>query len=110
MILSDLKNYLESRRQVSLSDAALHFDVEPEAMKGMLEFWVSKGKIRIDANQLTCGGSCSCSQAKEETLYVWNPQLGQISIEISRESFPVSDRRSLPSRSTPNYARRKLRP
>ncbi len=83
MILSDLKNYVKSRRQVSLRDAALHFDVEPEAIRGMLEFWVSKGKISKHVNDAGCGGDCACSFKEDQELYVWNPQLGQISIEIN---------------------------
>lgn len=83
MILSDLKDYVKSRRQVSLKDAALHFDAEPEAIRGMLEFWVSKGKISKLSNQITCGGGCACSYQEEREIYVWNPQLGQISIEIN---------------------------
>lgn len=82
MILSDLKDYVKSRRQVSLKDAALHFDVEPEAIRGMLDFWVSKGKIRKYSNQTGCGG-CSCGYQHDRELYVWNPELGQISIEIN---------------------------
>jgi len=83
MILSDLKDYVKSRRQVSLRDAALHFDVEPEAIRGMLEFWVSKGKISKYSNQAVCGDGCACSYREDQELYVWNPQLGQISIEIN---------------------------
>lgn len=83
MILSDLKDYVKTRRQVSLKDAALHFDVEPNVIEGMLEFWVSKGKISKQTNESACGG-CSCSYKEDEALYVWNPQLGQISIEVSR--------------------------
>ena len=84
MILSDLKNYVKTRRQVSLKDAALHFDVEPDVIEGMLEFWIGKGKISKQSNELVCGGGCSCSYKEDQALYVWNPQLGQISIEISR--------------------------
>ena len=84
MILSDLKKYVKARRQVSLKDAALHFDVEPNVIEGMLEFWISKGKISKQPNETVCGGGCSCSFKDDEELYAWNPQLGQISIEISR--------------------------
>ncbi len=83
MILSDLKNYVKSRRQVSLKDAALHFDVEPEAIRGMLEFWVCKGKINKYSSDAACAGGCACSFKEDQELYVWNPQLGQISIEIN---------------------------
>lgn len=82
MILSDLKNYVKSRRQVSLRDVALHFDVEPEAIGGMLAFWVSKGKISRYSNPQACGGGCACSFQAERELYMWNPELGRISIEV----------------------------
>ncbi len=84
MILSDLKNYVKTRRQVSLKDAALHFEVEPNVIEGMLEFWISKGRISKQSNESACGGGCSCSYKEDEALYVWNPQLGQISIDTSR--------------------------
>jgi putative ferrous iron transport protein C len=83
MILSDLKNYVKSRQQVSLTDMALHFDAEPEAIKGMMEFWIGKGKIKKYSNNPVCGGGCSCSYKEAEELYAWNPQLEHISIEVS---------------------------
>lgn len=83
MILSELKNYVKSRRQVSLKDAALHFDVEPEAIRGMLEFWVSKGKMSKHSNDAACAGGCTCSFREDPEMYVWNAQIGQISIEIN---------------------------
>ena len=81
MILQDIKKYLQSRKQASLGDIALHFDVEPEAIRGMLDFWVSKGKITVHRNDINCGG-CSCSHKSESDVYAWNPQLGKISIDI----------------------------
>jgi len=82
MILSELKNYVKSRRQVSLKDAALHFDVDPDAIRGMLEFWVSKGKISKHGNDAACAVGCaSCSFKEDPEMYIWNPELGQISIE-----------------------------
>jgi hypothetical protein len=83
MILSELKDYVKSRRQVSLGDAALHFDAEPEAIRGMLEFWVRKGKISKHGNDGACAGGCACSFRQDQEMYVWNPQLGQISIETN---------------------------
>lgn len=83
MILSELKGYVKSRGQVSLKEAALHFDVEPEAVRGMLEFWVSKGKISRYINDADCAGGCNCSYREDREIYLWNPQLGQISIEIN---------------------------
>ena len=83
MILSELKNYVKSRGQVSLKDAALHFDVEADAIRGMLDFWVSKGKVSKRSNDAACAGGCACSFKEDQEMYVWNPQLGQISIEIN---------------------------
>ena len=82
MILQDIKDYLKSRQQASLGDIALHFDVEPDALRGMLDFWVSKGKITVHRNDIDCGG-CACSQKSESDVYAWNPQIGNISIDIN---------------------------
>jgi len=83
MILKELKDYVQTRQQVSLRDLSIHFDVEPEALKGMLEFWISRGKIKHYASSDVCGGSCSCSQKDNNDIYEWNQQLGNISIEIN---------------------------
>jgi putative ferrous iron transport protein C len=82
MILNDVKNYVKTRQQVSLRDIAVHFDVEPEALKGMLNFLVSKGKISRQTSP-ACAGSCACSQSENMEIYSWNPQLGNVSIEVS---------------------------
>ncbi len=82
MILAELKKFVESRRRVSLSEAAMHFDIEPEAMRGMLEFWVAKGKISKSVDRASCDGGCACSFSSDQEIYLWNPQIGQISIEF----------------------------
>ena len=46
MILSDIRNYVQDRGQSSLADIALHFDIEPEAARGMLDIWIRKGKLQ----------------------------------------------------------------
>lgn len=83
MILKELKEYVKTNQQVSLKDIAIHFDAEPEAVKGMLDFWIRKGKIRHYASSSVCGGSCSCSQQENNEVYEWNQQLGNISIVIN---------------------------
>lgn len=71
MILSDIRDYLSERGQASLADMALHFDTEPEAMRGMLDHWVSKGKVDRRKVEAACGTSCNrCAPAAME-LYVW---------------------------------------
>jgi predicted ArsR family transcriptional regulator len=71
MILSQVRDYLEQRGQATLADIALHFDTEPEAIRGMLERWVSKGRVERRKTEAACGTSCNrCDPAAME-LYVW---------------------------------------
>lgn len=71
MILSDIRRYLEQRSQATLSDIALHFDADPDAVRGMLEVWIQKGKVQKQMATASCGDSCSqCDPAATE-IYVW---------------------------------------
>jgi predicted ArsR family transcriptional regulator len=72
MILSDIKRYLQDRKQATLGDLAVHFDTDPEAMRGMLEQWIQKGRVAKSALRANCNRSCSkcCSDATIE-LYEW---------------------------------------
>jgi hypothetical protein len=45
MILSDIKEYLVKHKRVILGGLAVHFGTEPEAMKGMLDLWIRKGRV-----------------------------------------------------------------
>ncbi len=57
---------------VSLSDLARNLGVEQSALKGMIEFWVRKGRLKDDAQEAKaihslcsgaiCGGDCPTSQ------------------------------------------------
>ena len=70
MILSDIRNYLRERGQASLSDVALHFDSEPDAVRGMLDIWVRKGRLlKLDGGS-ACGGCNQCDAAANE-IYHW---------------------------------------
>lgn len=72
MMLVDLRNYVAARGRVSMRDLALHFQVEPEAVRGMLEHWIRKGKVRRDAACPPCGsGCCNCASDLTE-IYLWN--------------------------------------
>jgi len=81
MILRELKEYVKSRQQVSLTDIANHFDVEPEAVLGMLEFWINKGKIQHNSGA-SCVSACDCRHKSNNEIYQWNAELGNISIEV----------------------------
>ena len=71
MILSDLKGYLETRRQATLADLALHLRAEPEAVRAMLSVWERKGRVRRLPAPAGCGQTCTgCSPAAVE-IYLW---------------------------------------
>ena len=71
MILSDIKHYLSTRGQATLADMALHFHSSPDAVRGMLEVWAGKGKVRRHMAAASCGTSCSkCDPASIE-IYEW---------------------------------------
>ncbi len=74
MILADIRDYLKQRGQCTLSDIALHFDSDADAIRGMLEIWIRKGKVEKSAATASCGSSCqSCEPAATE-VYLWCEQ------------------------------------
>jgi putative ferrous iron transport protein C len=72
MTPSEVKRYLTERRIAPLHDIALHFDMDPDAVRGMLGHWVRKGRVRIhqdDGCQNGCCGGCGEHAVKE--VYEW---------------------------------------
>jgi len=76
-MLLDIKRYLMERQRVSLQDLALHFDTDADAMRGMLDTWIRKGKVtKCDA--VACAGcSSSCSTAQQEEAYEWREKVAE---------------------------------
>jgi putative ferrous iron transport protein C len=71
MILSQVRDYLKQRGQCTLSDIALHFDTDANAVRGMLDVWIKKGKVEKRSATASCGTSCqSCDPAATE-VYFW---------------------------------------
>ncbi len=71
MILSELRDYLQQQQRLSLLEIANHFDIEADALRGMLAKWISKGKVkRIDRGAACGSGCCKCDPAMTE-LYEW---------------------------------------
>lgn len=71
MILSELRHYLQANRRVLLVDLSNHFDMDPDALRGMLQKWLSKGKVRKLPGDAGCAnGCCKCDPAALE-LYEW---------------------------------------
>ena len=71
MILSEVRDYLKTRSQATLSDIALHFDTDPDALRGMLEVWIKKGKIRKRMATDSCGSSCNSCEPTATEIYEW---------------------------------------
>ncbi|MCP4699912.1 MAG: sugar metabolism transcriptional regulator [Gammaproteobacteria bacterium] len=70
MILTELKAYIAEKRRVTLTDLACHFDVEPDALKGMLDHWIRKGKVRRMLPVSSCE-SKGCCQCESVEMYEW---------------------------------------
>jgi hypothetical protein len=71
MILSDVKRYLQPRRQTTLADLALHLRAQPDAVREMLLVWERKGRVRRLPVPAGCGGACTrCDPAAVE-VYLW---------------------------------------
>ncbi len=73
MILSDIKKYLMQHKRATLGDLAIHFETEPEAMQGMLDQWIRKGKVtsyKVQAG--CCSKSCAkCGGESNMEIYEW---------------------------------------
>jgi predicted transcriptional regulator len=55
MILSELRDYLKQQHRLSLLEMANHFDIDADALRGMLRKWISKGKVRqLDSDASRC--------------------------------------------------------
>ena len=71
MILSDLKTYLVERRCVPLADLVNRFGAQPSALRGMLETFIRKGRVRrVDPGAGSCPGCTKCDAYALE-MYEW---------------------------------------
>lgn len=71
MVLSELRQYLQRNKRVLLTDLANRFHTDPDALRGMLQKWIDKGRIRKISGDSGCaGGCCKCDPATLE-FYEW---------------------------------------
>jgi len=71
MDLIQLKQYLCARRNVPIQDMALHFKVDVETVRPLLEVWIAKGKVqKLVGVGGACQGCCKCDPATIE-IYQW---------------------------------------
>jgi len=86
MILSEIKQYLSQRGSTTLTDISLHFDTEPNAMRGMLEQWIRKGKVSKHIASESCSSSCNKCDIKNSEIYQW--------VETTKTSFKSTEIKS----------------
>lgn len=70
MILSSIRDYLQANGNASLQDMANRFDIDPDALRGMLGQWVVRGRVVCEPMGRQCGGCCQCDAAALE-VYRW---------------------------------------
>jgi hypothetical protein len=71
MILSELKRYLVRHRRAAIGDLATRFDADPAAIRGMLDVWIRKGRVRrLESEAGDCGG-CNKCDAFDFEIYEW---------------------------------------
>lgn len=71
MILSELRHYLQVNKRVTLNDLVMHFHVDADALRGMLNKWISKGKLKKSPATANCGGSCCKCDPLLTEIYEW---------------------------------------
>jgi hypothetical protein len=84
VILADIRTYLQQRKRAPLSDIALHLDSDPDAVRGMLERWIRKGKVRKLMTAASCNSSCNACDPAANEIYEWlengEPPIAEITI------------------------------
>jgi len=71
MILSDVRDYLKQQQRISLQELANHFDIEADALRGMLAKWIAKGKVKQVDMGAACGTTCCKCDAAMTEIYEW---------------------------------------
>jgi putative ferrous iron transport protein C len=71
MILSDLRDYIKQQHRVALKDLVTHFNMDADALRGMLGKWISKGKVRKMPMTSSCGTACCKCDPTLTELYEW---------------------------------------
>lgn len=54
-----------------MADISVHFDSDPNAMRGMLEKWIRKGRVSKQSVSASCGSSCNKCDPESTEIYQW---------------------------------------
>ena len=77
MILAEVRNYLAERKRVTLRDLVYRFEVDAEALRGMLAMLQRKGKVRQLPSESGCGARCDKCDATSLELFEWVEPTGR---------------------------------
>ena len=87
MLLLDLKNYVQEKKSVSLTDIATHFHIPGTMAESMLETWVKQGVIEKHLPTLDELPSCMRSKNCPRCTLKQNPA----SVSYTHLTLPTSD-------------------
>ena len=71
MTPSEVKRYLTERKLAPLNDIALHFDMDPDAVRGVLSLWIRKGRVRLHQEEGCSSGCCGGCGEHVKEIYEW---------------------------------------
>jgi hypothetical protein len=72
MILTDIREFFSRQQAASLAELSLHFRVDADAMRGMLDQWIRKGKLQKLPQGAKCSGCCeSTCDSDSMEIYHW---------------------------------------
>ena len=71
MILSELKQYLSQHKRAALLELSHHFDIEPEALRGMLATLQKKGLVEQLPAGALCGVGCRKCDSNSIEIFEW---------------------------------------
>jgi hypothetical protein len=91
VILTEVQERVRDQRCVSLSDLSSHFEVEPDALRAMLERLVRKGRVRRLSRPGACGGCRACPDAALD-FYAWADDPGARAVPVCSGSGELSRR------------------
>lgn len=67
MILTDLQRYLSEKGRVSLAELEVHFQTDGDALRGMLDLLIRKGRAR----KIVAPKCKSCDACADEILEIY---------------------------------------
>jgi putative ferrous iron transport protein C len=86
MILLEMKRYIRENQQVSTDDLKNRFDLDDNALQGLLTPLIEQGHVQMVSSD---GGSCStgncnsgCSSSAKEMVYWTSKRLKPLNIAV----------------------------